>query len=39
MDNKKISNVEELQEMAKKIRKGIIDSVYSGQSGHPGGSL
>ena len=39
MDNKKINNIEELQEIAKKIRRGIIESVYSGKSGHPGGSL
>ena len=39
MDNKKINNIEELQEIAKKIRRGIIESVYRGQSGHPGGSL
>lgn len=39
MDSEKINNVEELQEIAKKIRRGIIESVYSGQSGHPGGSL
>ena len=39
MDNKKINNIEELQEIAKKIRRGILESVYSGQSGHPGGSL
>ena len=39
MDSKKINNIEELQEIAKKIRRGIIESVYRGQSGHPGGSL
>ena len=39
MDNKKINNIEELKEIAKKIRLGIIESVYSGKSGHPGGSL
>ena len=39
MDNKKINNIEELQEIARKIRRGIIESVYSGKSGHPGGSL
>ena len=39
MNNKKINNVEELQIIAKNIRRGIIDEVYSGQSGHPGGSL
>ena len=35
----KIKDIVELREIAKKIRKGIIKSVYSGQSGHPGGSL
>ena len=39
MNSEKINNVEELQEIAKKIRRGIIESVYRGQSGHPGGSL
>ena len=29
----------ELEKMAKKIRRGIIDGVYSASSGHPGGSL
>lgn len=32
-------NIQELKEKAKNIRKGIIESVYSAQSGHPGGSL
>ena len=36
MENDKIT---ELQQIAKKIRKGIIEAVYSNQSGHPGGSL
>ena len=35
----KIEDSKELKKMAKKIRKGIIESVYYGQSGHPGGSL
>ena len=39
MKNVKIDDIEELQETAKKIRRGIIEAVYSGQSGHPGGSL
>lgn len=39
MKNVKIDDIEELQETAKKIRRGIIEEVYSGQSGHPGGSL
>ena len=29
----------ELEQMAKKIRMGIIEAVYKGKSGHPGGSL
>ncbi len=39
MENQKIKDIEELQKIAKKIRKGIIEEVYSSQSGHPGGSL
>ena len=39
MKNEKIENIEELKNIAKNIRKGIIEAVYSGQSGHPGGSL
>ena len=35
----KIKDVSKLNEIAKNIRKGIIESVYNGQSGHPGGSL
>ena len=35
----KIKNVEELKEIAKEIRRGIIEGVYSANSGHPGGSL
>ena len=35
----KINDIVKLSEIAKKIRRGIIESVYSGQSGHPGGSL
>ena len=30
---------EELEQIAKKVRLGIIDAVYYGKSGHPGGSL
>ena len=36
MDTKRISD---LQEIARRIRVGIIDAVYSASSGHPGGSL
>lgn len=39
MNNMKLENVEDLEKMARKIRIGIIDAVYSAQSGHPGGSL
>ena len=35
----KIKDVSKLNEIAKNIRKEIIESVYNGQSGHPGGSL
>lgn len=35
----KITKVEALQKIAKEVRKGIIDEVYSAKSGHPGGSL
>lgn len=37
----KIQNktIDKLKEIAKKIRLGIIDAVYYGKSGHPGGSL
>lgn len=39
MECKKIENIEELKQKAKEIRKGIIEAVYNGKSGHPGGSL
>lgn len=35
----KIKDVKELKNISKEIRRGIIDSVYSANSGHPGGSL
>lgn len=35
----KIVSVQALEQIAKKIRKGIIEQVYSAQSGHPGGAL
>ena len=40
-ENKKITQeeIKAIEEKAKKIRKGIIEEVYSHQSGHPGGSL
>ncbi len=40
-ENKKITQeeIKAIEEKAKEIRKGIIEEVYSSQSGHPGGSL
>jgi transketolase len=35
----KIKDVEELKKISKEIRRGIIEAVYNGKSGHPGGSL
>ena len=35
----KINNIEELKNIAKIIRKDIIEEVYSANSGHPGGAL
>ena len=35
----KITNVEALRKIAVEIRKGIIEAVYSANSGHPGGAL
>ena len=35
----KISNIDELKQKAIEVRKGIIEAVYNGKSGHPGGSL
>lgn len=35
----KITDVNELEEIARKVRIGIIEGVYSAKSGHPGGSL
>ena len=35
----KLTQVEQLQKMAKTVRKEIIEQVYKAQSGHPGGSL
>ncbi len=35
----KLKEVKELENMAKEVRKGIIEAVYHAQSGHPGGSL
>ncbi len=35
----KVKDIKELEKIAKKVRQGIIEAVYSAQSGHPGGSL
>lgn len=35
----KITDNKELENMAKQVRRGIIEQVYQAQSGHPGGSL
>ena len=35
----KITNINELKEKAREVRKGIIEEVYSANSGHPGGAL
>ena len=35
----KITDVEELRQIARNVRRSIIEEVYAGKSGHPGGSL
>ncbi len=35
----KITDITELQEIARRVRIGIIEGVYNAKSGHPGGSL
>ena len=35
----KITDITELQEIARKVRIGIIEGTYNAKSGHPGGSL
>lgn len=35
----KITEINELEKIAKKVRRGILEQVYTAQSGHPGGSL
>jgi len=35
----KVTDITELQEIARKVRIGIIEGVYNAKSGHPGGSL
>ena len=39
MNVNKIQDVETLNQVAKNVRRGIIDAIYNGKSGHPGGSL
>ena len=34
-----MKNINELKQIAKNVRKGILEQVYSAQSGHPGGAL
>ena len=35
----KVNDIQELSEIAKQVRRDIIDEVYSAKSGHPGGAL
>ena len=35
----RITDIKELQKKSREIRNGILEEVYSAQSGHPGGSL
>jgi len=35
----KITSIQALENIAKEVRRGIIEEIYSAQSGHPGGSL
>ena len=35
----KITDIEELKNISKEIKRGIIEGVYNAKSGHPGGSL
>ena len=35
----KTTDIKELEEIARKVRIGIIESTYNAKSGHPGGSL
>ena len=35
----KVTNIQALENIAKEVRRGIIEEVYSANSGHPGGSL
>ena len=35
----KVTDVKELENISKSVRRGIVEQVYCGKSGHPGGSL
>ena len=35
----KVTDIKELEEIARKVRIGIIEGTYNAKSGHPGGSL
>ena len=35
----KITDIKELEKKAHEVRKGVVEAVYGGKSGHPGGSL
>ncbi len=35
----KVTDIKELEQIAKRVRIGIIEGVYNAKSGHPGGSL
>ena len=35
----KITDIKELEEIARRVRVGIIEGIYNAKSGHPGGSL
>jgi len=39
IDKMKITDIEELKNISKEIKRGIIEGVYNAKSGHPGGSL
>ena len=39
MFDKKINDIKELEKISKKVRRHIVEMVYTAKSGHPGGSL
>ena len=39
VENSKITDINELQEVAKRARENILEQIYSAKSGHPGGAL